>query len=200
MEEIITEINWENFLDNYFKLFTVKKVKHESSSGITLKYEMNDIYVNCLINNNKDKILKLEFGQMVEDTRTQKTENWIKGVFKNDEPNNLTFLQTSWFGEDGESYEIKFTNFNKILISKFLQIPCYEGWREEEFYFKEFCYKIKVFTNKIQNQITLLDIGEQDIPMLTDKFDQWLRVKIYDAFWNNKKRTIKKNLVKPMTT
>jgi len=199
MEEIKDEINWEIFLDNYFASFNPTITKNEYKQGLSLNYESNDIYVYCDLDLNREKLKKLEFGRMVMDIRNQKESNWIKGVFKNDEPNHLIFLQTSWFSEDGLQYEAEFNNQNEKTISDFLNTPCYIGWTEKEYWIKDSSYKIIAETNGIQNSITLMDIGEQDIPMLPDKFDQWLRVKVYDAFWNNKRRTVKNIIVKPMS-
>jgi len=198
MGEIEQEKNWELFFDSYFNPFNPKVSKDEDEYCLTFNYEADDIYVYCELNSNRKKLNKLEFGRMVLDNRNKKESNWIKGVFKNDQPNNLNFLQTSWLGEDGVKYEAEFNEHNQKIISILLKTPCYLGWTEEEYWIKNSCYKILANGGGIQNSVTLMDIGEQDIPMLTDKFDQWFRLKIYDAFWNDKKRTIKKTVVQPM--
>lgn len=198
MGEIKEEINWEIFLDNYFSSSNATTTKNVHKQGLSLNYESNDIYVYCDLDLNRKRLKKLEFGRMVLDIRNQKESNWIKGVFKNDEPNHLIFLQTSWLGEDGLKYEAEFNESNKKIISDFLNTPCYIGWTEKEYSIKDRSYKIIVEANGIPNSITLMDIGEQDIPMLPDKFDQWLRVKVYDASWNNKRRIVKNIIVKPM--
>jgi hypothetical protein len=198
MAEVKNEINWECFFDNYFALNETTISKSEYEQGLTINYEFNDIYVFCDLDLNRQKLKKLEFGRMVFDSRNEKESNWIKGVFINDEPYNLIFLQTSWFSEDGLQYEANFNERNKIVVSNFLKTPYYDGWTEDEFWIKDCCYKIIASTKGVQNSITLMDIGEQDIPMLTDKFDQWLRVKIYDSFWNKKRRKIKNIIVEPM--
>ncbi len=43
-----------------------------------------------------------------------------------------------------------------------------------------------------------MNIGEQDMPMITDKFDIWLRVKIADSYFNNSKRKIKEIKIQPL--
>ena len=119
------------------------------------------MYINLDLN--KNRLKKLEFGRMVRSIRNQMESNWIKGVFKNDEQNHLIFIQTSWLGEYGIQYEIDFNERNKQIISDFLNIPCYIGWKEEEFWIKGSCYKIIAEANGIQNSVTLMNIGEQDI-------------------------------------
>lgn len=73
------------------------------------------------------------------------------------------------------------------------------GWTEKEYKLdNDTYYKVVVTLNNYNWTIKLQNIGEQDIPFLTDIFDIWFRVKIADAFWNNKRRTINEINVKPM--
>lgn len=191
-------MNWEFFLDNYFEVFKPSVKKYEYVKEISLNYEFNGIYIHCSLETNRVILKKLEFGRLVKEYNNENVPNWIKGVYKSDEQSDLKFLQTSWFGEGGKSYKADFNEENKTTITNFLRIPCYSGWIEKEFWIKEDCYKIIAETGNVQNSITLLDIGEQDIPYLFDKVNQWLRVRVYDAFWNKKRREVKKIVVKPM--
>jgi hypothetical protein len=93
-----------------------------------------------------------------------------------------------------------FDNLNKNVVARFLQTPCMTGWTEEEYILgQDTFYKVIVRLDNAQWTVSLMDIGEQDIPMLTDKLDIWLRTKIGDAFWNNTKRKINKIKVTPMS-
>lgn len=194
------KINWETFLDNYFVSFKPSVDKKEYKNGHTIYYSVDDIYVWCDLDTSKTKIKKLEFGRLFCLNNCEKEPNWIKGVFKNGPNRNVEFLQTSFDGEEGKQYEINLNDKNKIAVEEFLQIPSKFGWLEDEYLIiPDINYKVIVLLDNQKWSITLKDIGEQDIPMLSDSLDQWLRVKIADAFWNNKKRTVKRIVVPPMT-
>ena len=67
MGEIKDEINWENFLDNYFDLYRPAVEKKEYQNGLTINYSKNDIYVWCDLDKDKTRINKLDqFGRIVE--------------------------------------------------------------------------------------------------------------------------------------
>jgi hypothetical protein len=96
MGEIKDEINWENFLDNYFDLFRPLTEKKEYKNGLTIHYKKNRIYVWTDLSVDRLTIKKLEFGRLTTDEAGQYETNWIKGVFINDEHFYTTFLQTSF--------------------------------------------------------------------------------------------------------
>ncbi len=202
MGEIKDEINWENFLDNYFDLYQPKVDKQGYKGGLTINYSKNDIYVWCDLDNAKTRIKKLEFGRYATDSSGRQETNWIKGVFINDEHSYTTFLQTSFDSEyfdKSNTYTFAYDNINKDVVMRFLQTPCQTGWTEEEYILgKDTFYKIIVRLNNAKWTISLMDTGVQDIPWLTDKLDIWLRTKIGDAFWNNARRKINKINVTPM--
>ncbi len=202
MGEIKDEINWENFLDNYFDLFRPLTEKKEYKNGLTIYYKSNSVYVWCDLSIDRLTIKKLEFGRLSIDEEGQEQTNWIKGVFINDEHFYTTFLQTSFDSEyfdKKNNYTIQFDNLNKNVIARFLNTPCLTGWTEKEYQLdNDTYYKVVVTLDCYKWTIKLQNIGEQDIPFLTDIFDIWLRVKIADAFWNNKRRTVKEIIVKPM--
>jgi hypothetical protein len=202
MGEIKDEINWENFLDNYFDLYRPLTKKKEYKNGLTIYYKSNSIYVRCDLSIDRLTIKKLEFGRLIIDEKGEEQSNWIKGVFINDKHFYMTFLQTSFDSEyfdKRNNYTIQFDNLNKNVISRFLNAPCLTGWTEKEYQLdNDTYYKVIVTLDNFNWTIKLQNIGEQDIPFLTDFFDIWLRVKIADAFWNSKRRTVKEIIVKPM--
>ena len=201
MVELKEEINWENFLDNYFVQFRPLTEKKESKNGLTISYEKNDIYVWCYLSADRLTIEKMEFGRFVLGEQEREQTNWIKGVFINDKHIYTTFLQTSYDGEyfdTRNNYTIKFDNLNKNIITSFLNTPCLTGWREEEYLIDDDTYKVIVNLDKNMWTIKIQDIAEQDIPFLTDVFDIWFRVKLADSFWYNRRRTIKEIIVKPI--
>ena len=114
-------------------------------------------------------------------------------------------MQTSYDSEyfdKKNTYDCDFHNTSKTVIANFLKTPCLTGWTEEEYWIgKNNCYKVIVRIDDLNLQwaITVMDIGEQDMPFPWDRFDQWLRVKSFDAFWNNYRRTVKKIKVTPMS-
>ena len=202
MGEIKDEINWEHFLDNYFDPFRPLTEKKEFKNGLTIHYKKNGIYVWCNLSVDRLTIKKLEFGRLTTDEEGRDETNWIKGVFINDEHSYTTFLHTSFDSEyfdKKNNYTIQFDNLNKNVIARFLNTPCLTGWAEKEFQLNnDTYYKVEVTLDNYKWTIKLQTIGEQDIPFLSDLFDIWLRVKIADAFWNNKRRTIKEINVTPM--
>lgn len=202
MGEIKDEINWENFLDNYFDQYQPFTEKKEYKNGLTIYYKSNGIYVWCDLSLDRLTIKKLEFGRLTIDEKGEEQTNWIKGVFINDEHFHTTFLQTSFDSEyfdKKNNYSIQFENLNKNVISRFLNTPCLTGWTEKEYFLgNDTYYKVIVALGNFNWTIKLQNIEEQDIPFLTDTFDIWLRVKVADAFWNDRKRTVKEIIVKPM--
>lgn len=202
MVDIKDEINWENFLDNYFDLFRPLTEKKEYKNGLTICYTKNSIYVWCDLSVDRMTIKKLEFGRLSLDQNGNEQTNWIKGVFINDEHFYTTFLQTSFDGEyfdKKNNYTIRFDNLNKNIVTRFLNTPSLTGWTETEYKLDdENYYKAIVVLDSYEWIIKLQNIGEQDIPFLIDSFEIWFRIKTADAFWNNKRRTVTKIIVKPM--
>lgn len=202
MGEIKDKTNWENFLDNYFDLYQPIVDKKEYQNGLAITYSKNNIYVWCDLDKNKTRIKKLEFGRYIIDDSDKQMTNWIKGVFINNKSSNTTFLQTSFDNEyfdKSKIYHFDFNNFNQSVVARFLQTPCLTGWIEEEFSLGENTfYKAIVKLNNAKWTISLMDSNEQDIPMLTDKLNIWIRIKTGDAFWNNSRREINTITVTPM--
>jgi hypothetical protein len=193
MKKIKDEINWENFLDNFFNLYNVTVEKKAYFGGLTVNYKNDEIYVRCELENDRQKIKKLEFGRL--------NEGWIKGVFVNDERPHVTFLQESYDGENGEKYIIDYSTGNKDIICKFLQIPCELGWTETEFKLDEAkYYKVIVTLENYRTwEISLMDFAQQDLPLLGDKLDVWANVKLGDAFWNKSRRHSIEKKVLPLS-
>lgn len=195
---IKNDIHWETFLENYFTRYRPIVHKNEYKSGLTLNFEMGDVYVWCDLDHLKLKIKKLEFGRRVNLNEVVKDPNWVKGIFRNNAEQHVEFLQTSFEGEASKFYEIPFNDEGRQAVSKFLEIPTKTGWTEEEYLIEpDRYYKVAVLLDHLKWTITLKDIGEQDLPMLGDSLNQWLRVKLSDAFWNNSKRIIKRFVVIP---
>jgi hypothetical protein len=192
------EINWENFLIDYFSQFRPIISKKEDKRGLTINFDLGHIYIWCDLEVSKQKIKKLEFGRLIVLNNSEKEPNWIKGVFKNNSKRNIEFLQTSFYNEEGESYEINLSEESKKSVAEFLQIPSKIGWTEEEYLIEpDINYKVLVQLDHLHWSVILKDIGEQDLPMLGDSIGQWLRVKFADAFWNNSKRVINRVVISP---
>jgi hypothetical protein len=98
---------------------------------------------------------------------------------------------------------IYYNENNKQLVTKFLSIPFKQGWTEYDYRIgNDTFYKAgaKTIIDNItfENTFTLLDIGEQDIPFLTDKLDQWIRTKWCDSKLNNYRRKIDETKIEPI--
>lgn len=194
--------HWIDFFKSELNMIAELPLQ-EYKSGNSFFINFNDMYLNGDLDVSLKRIKKLEFGRMVIQSNGEES-NWIKGVFRNDKPNFIEFLQTSWFGEEGEMYAAEFSKTAIVKVREFLKIPLYYGWLEEEYYLDEDAYykvAIKIFEGTVKEErwsVTILDFGEQDIPMLFDNVDQWVRVKIADAWFNNKRRKINRIKVEPL--
>jgi hypothetical protein len=181
MRDSVDNNNWEKFLDDFFKDFNVTVEKN--SGGRAVHFRTNRIYVYCQLDNGKQRIKKLEFGRL--------KDGFVKGVFVNNLKEHLTFLQESIDGENDGIYSIDYSKENKEVIYKFLKVPCETGWTETEFKLdNDKYYKVVVGVNDNLNwQIPLMAGGQQDFPLLGDKLDVWVNVKLGEAFWNNSRRS-----------
>ena len=193
--------NWEFFFDNHFISFNALVEKHEYMDGIQITYTRNNIYVICDLNLQRNKIKKLEFGRNIKDENNETKSNWMKGNFKFKSKNYVEFVQTSFYGENGNDYELNYSEDNKKIIYKFLSIPCEKGWIEKEYNIKkDIYYKVTVSIDASNFYTVILkDEAEQDIPMFGDLINQWLRVKLSDSFFYNSKRTVKQVTINPMS-
>ena len=107
--------NWECFFDNHFSLFNALVEKHEYMDGIQITYTRNNIYVICDLNLQRNKIKKLEFGRNIKDENNEMKSNWIKGNFKFKSKNHVEFVQTSFDGENGNDYELNYSEEFALL-------------------------------------------------------------------------------------
>jgi hypothetical protein len=194
------ETDWENFLNNFFNFYNPRVEKKEYEKGVNITYKKNGVYVSCELDKTKTKIIKLEFGRLLNEGEQNEETNWIEGIFSNDEKGTTEFVQTSFYGEKRPEFKFDIDGLNKNLVYHFLLSPCENGWIEEEYFLDEDkFYKVIVYLQNVKWTIVIKDIGEQDIPMLPDKFDQWIRVKIADASWNKHRRHVKRINVTPMS-
>lgn len=178
----------------------------EYVEGFTISTLLENYYLWFDISKDKQTLKKSEFGRLLPLEKTEfvrKSSSWTKGVFTQSNDSFVEFLQTSWDGEQEEKYSLPFTKDNTEKFFKFLQIPFDKGWTELDYRLgKNGFYKssgvIKTDTGDKEWTFTLLDIGEQDIPFITDKFDQWFRTFWGDLFINNWRRRIDKTEVHPI--
>jgi len=133
----------------------------------------------------------------------RKSSSWTKGIFTTSNDYFVEFLQTSWDGEQKEKYTLPYSKDSIEKFLKFLQILFTKGWTEIDYRLgKNGFYKssgiIETENGNKEWTFTLLDIGEQDIPFITDKIDQWIRIFWGDLFINNLRRHIDKTKVLPI--
>ncbi|QHT66792.1 hypothetical protein GXP67_09045 [Rhodocytophaga rosea] len=108
--------NWESFVEDFFTQSNFKEVtKQELKNGFYLTVTANSIYLEFELDKTKEKIVKLEFGsyQVTINQERPFNCNYIKGVLDKSRPYQVTFLQTSYFGEYGEQYELILMNLTR---------------------------------------------------------------------------------------
>ncbi len=178
----------------------------EYVEGVAISTFLENYHLWFDISSDKLTLKKSEFGRLLpleKPEYVRKSSSWTKGVFTNLNEYFIEFLQTSWDGEHKEKYTMPFTKDNAENLTKFLQIPFIKGWTELDYRLgKKGFYKatgiIKTENGNKEWTFTLLDIGEQDIPFITDKIDQWFRTFWGDLFINNLRRHIDKTEVLPI--
>lgn len=201
--------NWEKFFVDYFFQNNVEAISiNAGEQDFNIEAHTEHHYLSIQISSDKFTIEKLEFGRYLPASSREKPyheTSWTKGTFVNNQPYNLQFIQTSWVGENGKKFQIDYSQDTLDKVRNFLFIPFHSGWIELDYYLDEDQYykaggEVNLHGTIIGNTFPLLDIGEQDIPFLTDKLDQWLRVKSADRNKNNHRRTIVKTTVAPINT
>jgi hypothetical protein len=205
--EITNEDNWLGFivqklLSQNIPAFRI--IEYVEGYAISSFLENHHIWFD--ISSDKLTLKKAEFGRLLPLEKAEyvrKSSSWTKGVFTTSNENFIEFLQTSWDGEQKVKYTLPYSKDNVIIFLKFLQIPFSKGWTELDYRLgKNGFYKsagiIEIENGKQEWTFTLLDIGEQDIPFITDKIDQWFRTFWGDLFINNLRRHIDKTEVSPI--
>jgi hypothetical protein len=204
VDNIPEEEDWVTFFVNYFLANNVI-ISINVLNEIYVNVDHSQIYISCTISKDKKLLEKLEFGRYLpleehEHDYVRKSTSWTKGVFVNDENTNIQFMQSSWSGEDEERYTLEYTKVNTKKISDFLNIPFNKGWIEEDTAVGlDNYYKAKAIVN-INGEMKywtfdLLDIGEQDIPLITDLPLRRLFRFLYDSFLYSKQRHTTKSIV-----
>jgi len=184
----------------------LKRAGRGYPEGYIISTKLEGHYIWCDISKEKDILNKLEFGRYLSPGKPEykrKMTSWTKGVFVNDDKCNVRFMQTSWDGEKGDIYKAVFNTQNKQSVTTFLSIPIAIGWTEIDYkldnekYYKS-AGQAMLNGQQYQNTFILKDIGEQDIPFILDRFDQFLRTRWADCFINNFRRNIDKIKVLPV--
>ena len=206
--QISKEENWEGFFSTYFIENNIETFSiSEYVEGFTISTSLENYHIWADISKDKLKLRKLEFGRFLpleKQENKRKSTSWTKGVFVNEQNNIIRFMQSSWDGEEGNKFEAKYAEQDKLKVLKFLTIPFNIGWTEIDFRLgKETFYKssgqTKINEQTFENKFTLLDMGEQDIPFFgVDKLNRWLRTKWADSFINNFRRHIDKTEIEPI--
>jgi hypothetical protein len=205
--EIPNEENWLGFIVQKLLAQNIPAFRiTEYVEGFAVSTFLENYYLCFDISSDKLTLKKAEFGRLLPLEKAEyvrKSSSWTKGIFTNSNEYFIEFLQTSWDGEQNEKYTFPFSKDNTESFSKFLQIPFTKGWTELDYrlgrngYYKA-AGVIKTETGNKEWTFTLLDIGEQDIPFITDKIDQWIRTFWGDLFVNNLRRQIDKTEILPI--
>lgn len=205
--DIPNEENWLGFIVQKLLAQNVPAFRvTEYIDGFSVSTFLENYHMWFDISSDKQTLKKAEFGRFLpleKAEHVRKSSSWTKGVFTTSNDYFVEFLQTSWDGEQKEKYTLPFSKNNTESFLKFLQIPFTKGWTELDYRLgKNGFYKssgiIKTENGSNEWTFTLLDIGEQDIPFVTDKIDQWIRTFWGDLFINNLRRHIDKTEVPPI--
>jgi hypothetical protein len=168
----------------------------------SISFDIGQLYFNFNLNSDRTILKKFEFGRYILESDQTISTSWTKGIYRNLPPFYIEFLQTSWFGEEGENYELKYSNTSFEILNKALETPLSTGWIEKDYKIdKDKYYKVQIELqtekgSKIWNY-ALLDIGEQDMPNIFDKIDQWIRLRLFDSNLYKKRRSFDLTTVKP---
>jgi hypothetical protein len=205
--EIPNDENWLSFIVQKLLAHNIPAFRiTEYVEGFTVSTFLENYHIWFDISSDKLTLKKAEFGRLLPLEKAEyvhKSSSWTKGVFTTSNDYFIEFLQTSWDGEQKEKYSLPYSKDNLEKLLKFLQIPFTKGWRELDYRLGEngFYKSSGIIETENGNKewtFTLLDIGEQDIPFITDKIDQWIRTFWGDLFINNLRRHIDKTEVLPI--
>ena len=192
---------WVNFIKKELSNINFDKVEQDSPSNLFLL--KNNTYLSFEISKT-GTLEKTEAGKywFNDNKETDFEVSHVKAVLDLSKPNNLNFLQVSYFSEYGKDFELEFNEENKIILKQFLDIPLKTGWQELNYKYNEDHYKtiVKIYlTNKpLEFEILLLNFAEQDIPLPGDKTDKKIRSWWADLNFNKNKRKVNQTNVHPM--
>ena len=205
--EIPNENNWLGFIVQKLLAQNIPAFRiTEYPEGFAVSTFLENYHIWFDISSDKLTLKKAEFGRLLPLEKAEyvrKSSSWTKGIFTTSNDYFIEFLQTSWDGEQKEKYTLSYSKDNIEKLLKFLQIPFTKGWTELDYRLgKNGFYKssgiIETENGNKEWTFTLLDIGEQDIPFITDKIDQWIRTFWGDLFINSLRRHIDKTEVLPI--
>lgn len=190
--------DWENFLIQHLtsKGLNVQLIKTEKEQIIRPLLE--NYYVSFAISKDRMRLLKAEFEFL-----NSANFSCAKGIFVNNNPEKLQFIQTSCLGESDKKFEFDFNSKSQKDLIEFLKIPFEEGWTEKQFYFgKEAFYKCQVATSKFKRiwEFVILDFAEQDIPLGFDTLVMHSTLILSNILPFSFFEKIKKIRVKPILT
>jgi hypothetical protein len=194
--------NWIEYIDLKFSEFEQFN-SHENKNGFypSRIYKIDGTYIEFEFEG-ITKLKKVECGKYWIINSAEYISN-VKAVFEESKENFVTFLQTSFDGENGTEYELNFTVENIKKVDYFLKLPIESGWIEKLYKHKNEAYKIEIDNlseefKSIKCEIILLDIAEQDLPFFGDKLSRKIDAFFIDKFVNKEKIEIEITEVKPI--
>lgn len=206
----MTQDNWETFLVNHFHTAGISDLSiKDHRNGYIISTNLAGHYIWCDLNKKRDVLNKLEFGRYLqlgepgEHGNRSKTTSWTKGVYINNPKCLVRFMQTSWDGEKARRYKAVFNSRNQRSVAAFLSIPIAVGWTEIDYrldaekYYKA-TGQVTLDGSQYKNTFALKATGEQDIPLMFDRIDQYFRTRRFDRPINDSRRHIEKTEVKPI--
>lgn len=194
--------NWIEYIDFKFSGFEQFN-SHKNKNGFypSRTYKIDGTYIEFEFDG-ITKLKKIECGKYWIKNSSEYFSN-VKAVFDESVNGFVSFLQTSFDGENGNKYELNFTSENIKKLDQFLKLPIEIGWIEKLYKYKNGAYKIEIQSmskdfEKINCKVILLDFEEQDLPFPGDKLSRKVNAFLIDRF--AKKGTIEIEIteVKPI--
>ena len=194
--------NWIEYIDLKFSEYEQFNI-HENNNNFypSRTFKIDGTYVEFKFDG-INKLEKIECGKYWIIDSVEYISN-VKAVFEITKNKFVTFLQTSFDGENGIEFELYFSTENIKKLDEFLKLPIEKGWAEKLHKYKNGAYKIIIESltddfESINCEIILLDIAEQDLPFPGDKLSRKINAFFIDKFLRKENIEVEIAEVKPI--
>ena len=200
--------NWIEYIDLKFSEYE-KSNLHKNKNGFypSRTYKIDGTYIDFEFDG-ITKLKKIECGKywLINNAgyfgNAECISN-VKAVFDKTKNKFIRFLQTSYHGETGVEFELKFNSENIKKLDQFLKLPIEKGWIEKLYKYKNGAYKIEIenLSKEFENincEIILLDVAEQDLPLPGDRLSRKIDTFFLDKFAKRKNIEIEITEVQPI--
>ena len=194
--------NWLEYIDQKFADFEIYNLeKNQESFYPNRNYRIDGTYIFFEFEG-LSKLKKIECGKyfLIENDPSKYLVSNAKVVFNQKEEKYFEVIQHTYSGENHEKYELIFNIENVKLLDNFLKIPLEKGWIEESFMYKDSCYKMILKILEENHNLTLLNVGQQDLPFPGDKLSNRIDNYILELTTSKKHRKIQIETILPIQT